>query len=496
MVIGDPIEHSLSPLMHNIGYEALGIEAKFTYFASRVKINDLADFIKGLKAMNIRGVSCTIPHKNEVIKYIDEIDDIAQKIGAVNTIVNDDGLLKGYNTDWQGIIKPLEKITLVKNKTVALIGAGGAARAAAYAVAHSGAKLQIYNRTLKKAEELTREFGGSAHSTANLEDLKNADIIINATSVGLYPLLRETPVPKKFINKKHIVFDLVYTPYETQLLKDAREQGAEIIHGVEMFIYQGAEQFKLYTGHDAPVKEMRKAVIDKLTVSNLSSNNKFCLPIIKKNENEILEIIHEHIGDYRYFEIWLDYIENLDIQFISELSTFLKERAIFLFRRKNLEKIKLNLTKRKEIISLLSKMESYLDLDIIQQKEELDYIKNNNLNLKMIVSYHNYHETPSYNKLLQITDIIIKYDPTILKISTICDEEGDLVRMLNLLLDLQKKTTKYIVSGMGEKGKIVKILGALWGNAMTFVPLNSIDASAPGQITKTDFENILDILNK
>ncbi len=259
MAIGDPIEHSLSPQMHNAGFEAAGID--YIFVASRIKVSELADFIKGIKVMGIKGISCTIPHKIEVMQYLDEVDDVAKKIGAVNTIVNTNGALKGYNTDWLGIVTPLEKITSLENKTVALLGAGGAARAAAYAVTSKGAKLTIYNRTLETAKELVDEFGGEAFPLEKLGEVKQADIIINTTSVGMHPTENQTPLPKEFITDKHIVLDAVYVPYETRFLKEAKEQGATIIHGTEMLLHQGLAQFKLYTGIDAPEEAMRNVLL-------------------------------------------------------------------------------------------------------------------------------------------------------------------------------------------------------------------------------------------
>jgi len=259
MVIGDPVEHSLSPQMHNAGYVALHVDDEYVYVACRIDINQIENFVKGIRAMNIQGVSCTIPHKLVVMPFLDEIDEVAKKIGAVNTIVNENGKLIGYNTDWLGILKPLEKITKLENKTVALIGAGGAGRAAAYAVKSQKAKLMIFNRTFDKAQALAEEFGAEAHTLADIENVKDSDIIINTTSVGLKNK-NETILPKQYITNNHIIFDAVYGE-ETQLVKDAKEKHAQIISGIEMLLYQGVEQFKLFTGYDAPVEIMRKSLL-------------------------------------------------------------------------------------------------------------------------------------------------------------------------------------------------------------------------------------------
>ncbi len=250
MVIGDPIEHTLSPKMHNAGYKFLNIQDKFFFTSAKISKKDVKKFINFVRLVDIRGISCTIPNKVEVMKYLDEIDEIAKKIGAVNTIVNNNGILKGYNTDWNGVVLPLEKMLGVgglKNKNVALIGAGGAARAVAFGVVEKGANLKIYNRTVEKANKLAQEIGADSSSIENLKDIRNANIVINTTSLGMGKNIYETPVPKEFLNKDQICFDIVYSPEKTLFLRDALSVGARIIRGKEMLVYQGLAQFELYT---------------------------------------------------------------------------------------------------------------------------------------------------------------------------------------------------------------------------------------------------------
>jgi shikimate dehydrogenase len=261
MVIGDPVAHSLSPNMHNAGYKAYGIAEQYTYLAWRIRIEQIPLFLKGVRSVGIRGVSCTVPHKIIVMPYLDKIDPIAKKIGAVNTIVNDNHVLTGYNTDWIGISKPLEAITSIQGKTVALLGAGGAARAAAYAITQSHGKLIILNRTAEKAQSIANDFGGTVAPLDDYETIQKADIIINTTTLGLHPQEHETPIPKKYITKDHIVFDCVYGEKETRLLKEAQEQGARVIHGREMLLHQGTAQFTLYTKRKAPEEIMRKTLL-------------------------------------------------------------------------------------------------------------------------------------------------------------------------------------------------------------------------------------------
>jgi len=259
IVVGDPIDHSLSPAIHNAAYKSLGIDDQFVYLGTNVKVENIEAVVKAMRNMkNFCGLACTMPHKIEVIKHLDEIDEIAKKIGAVNTVVNNNGVLKGYNTDWLGIVTPLEQIIKLKNKKVAVLGAGGAARAVVYGMILKGAKPTIFNRTVEKAQELGKEFACNGVGLDDVEGIKDFDIIINSTAVGMHPLENKTPIPTRFINESQVVFDIVYIPYETKLLREAKKKGAKTIHGIEMLLYQGTAQFELFTNHKAPVKVMRK----------------------------------------------------------------------------------------------------------------------------------------------------------------------------------------------------------------------------------------------
>lgn len=177
LVIGDPLEHSLSPLVHNAGYKTLGIDDQFVFLAAKVKLKDLLLAVKAMRALGIRGMSCTMPHKIKIMKYLDKIDKVAQEIGAVNTVVNEEGILKGYNTDWLGGLRPIEKRTKIKGKKIGIIGAGGAARAIIYGLRKKGGKIKIFNRNLKEAEKLAKKFNLQFTTFENLEELKNFDII-------------------------------------------------------------------------------------------------------------------------------------------------------------------------------------------------------------------------------------------------------------------------------------------------------------------------------
>lgn len=264
LVLGDPIEQTLSPLMHNKAYEALGIDDEFVYLAARVKIEDIKDAIKGVRAMRIRGLACTMPHKVKVIKYLDKIDERAEEIGAVNTVVNENGILKGYNTDWLGVLTPLKRRVALKGSRVGIVGAGGAARAAIYGIAKEKANIKIFNLNTKEAEPLAKKYKCSLSDFKNLSELKNFDIIINCTPLGMKPYENKSAVPANVFHKGQVVMDVVYNPYETKMLKEARKRGAKIVRGYEMLLHQGVVQFAYHTKRKAPEKIMERALTKAL----------------------------------------------------------------------------------------------------------------------------------------------------------------------------------------------------------------------------------------
>jgi shikimate dehydrogenase len=260
-LIGDPVEHSLSPLIHNAGYQALGID--FIYIPFRV--SDLKPAMEAIRTLGIRGVSITVPHKVAALQYLDNIDDEAREIGAVNTIVNDNGVLTGYNTDGTGARQALEAVTALSGKKAILVGSGGAALAIATALQKKGTKLVILNRTVEKARHLAKltnadDFGGLDKLTA----VSSIDILINATSVGMWPGRNESVIPREQLHDGLIVFDIVYNPKETRLLTEAREKGCTVVYGYRMLLYQAARQFELFTGHQAPLPVMERALIEAL----------------------------------------------------------------------------------------------------------------------------------------------------------------------------------------------------------------------------------------
>jgi shikimate dehydrogenase len=267
IVIGDPISHSRSPELHNALYREVGIENDYHFSAARVKVEELAQAIKNVRLINISGLAVTIPHKVSIIPLLDELDESASAIQAVNTVVNNQGKLIGYNSDWYGISAPIERMLAEKGgislKKVALFGAGGAARAALFALKkfHPAPEIYLFNRSSSRAKELAKYYDFKFCELSHLALVSQCDLIINATSLGMSPNLEETPCPKQYLSSKNMVYDLVYTPKNTKLIQDAINQGAAVIYGEEMFIYQAKRQFLLFTGVDVKVENITKLVL-------------------------------------------------------------------------------------------------------------------------------------------------------------------------------------------------------------------------------------------
>jgi shikimate dehydrogenase len=271
-VIGDPIEHSLSPAMHNAAFEHLKLD--YVFLAFKVTTAEVENAMRGMRGLGIHGLNVTMPHKNAVIAYLDEVDSTAKFLGSVNTILNDNGKLLGFSTDGIGALNALrENGVNLSGKKVLLLGGGGAAKAIAFALAKEVNELSILNRTPEKTKALTDalsgKFGkkvtaGSLAPSTIQENLQDADVLVNATSVGMHPNVEQSLVAPQWLKPDLTVMDIVYNPIETKLAKDAKVVGAKVVNGVEMLIFQGAASFEIWTGCSAPVEVMRKAAINKL----------------------------------------------------------------------------------------------------------------------------------------------------------------------------------------------------------------------------------------
>ena len=267
-LIGDPVEHSMSPVMHNAAFRELGLD--YLYVPFRVKKEEIGKAIDGMRALNLRGLNITIPHKVAIIPLLDELDPLAEKIGAVNTIVNNDGVLRGYNTDASGLLQSMWTNGIEpRDKNIVIIGAGGASRAVTFILADKKARLVILNRiqeldwAKELASRITQTFRQKIEALElNRENLAKvltkADILLNATNAGMSPNTEETPVDADLLRPELVVYDIVYNPSKTRLLREAEMINAKTIGGLDMLTWQGALAFQMWTGRKAPVELMKR----------------------------------------------------------------------------------------------------------------------------------------------------------------------------------------------------------------------------------------------
>jgi len=267
-VLGHPIKHSFSPLMHNLSFELLDLD--YIYLPFDVPLTNLKDSLKGIKALGIMGFNVTIPLKEKIMQHIDEFSEEASIIGAVNTIVNDNGVLHGYNTDVNGIVVALEnhkdKFT---GKTATVIGSGGAARSVIYSLIRNFKvdQINLINRTVQRAESL-RDYFESKMRYENFKTyellppdvvdvISDSQLVVNASSIGMYPEIDDSPTSsEQSFNKDQVVFDVVYNPVKTKFLTIAESAGASIVSGLEMFVEQGKKSFELWTGEEMPSEKI------------------------------------------------------------------------------------------------------------------------------------------------------------------------------------------------------------------------------------------------
>ena len=276
-VIGDPIEHTLSPSLHNAAFKHLNLD--FVFLAFRVTPDHLENAIRGVRALGVRGLNVTMPHKNAVTEFLDEADSAVKFLGAANTILNQGGRLRGFNTDGVGALRALKQngVELV-GKKVLLLGAGGAAKAIAFSLVKEVDELSILNRDVAKARELVsvlepccrNVMGDELTLTQIATALQDADVLINATSAGMSPNVYESLIRPEWLSPKLCVMDIVYNPVETKLIRDAKAAGAKVVSGIEMLLYQGAASFEIWMSVPAPVEVMKEALLGKLSIAGAS----------------------------------------------------------------------------------------------------------------------------------------------------------------------------------------------------------------------------------
>ncbi len=252
-IVGSPLDHSLSPCVHNAALHALGLNYRYLPFEAAT----LAEFLPLMSELRLHGLSVTLPHKEKILPYLDTFDDTARTAGAVNTVVKPWNRLEGHNTDVAAAIAPLEERLALKGARVAVMGAGGAARALLAGLSERRAKVTVFSRDPRRAADLVRRFGARILPWPRLRGFR-CDLLVNATPVGMTPHVDATPVPASWVGAP-VVYDLVYNPPETRFLKESRARGLKVVSGLEMFLAQARAQFRLFTDAEAPADVMRRA---------------------------------------------------------------------------------------------------------------------------------------------------------------------------------------------------------------------------------------------
>jgi shikimate dehydrogenase len=258
-ILGQPVSHSLSPAMHNAAFRSLGVNAVYVAFA----VGNLEAAVQGLRGLQIGGASITIPFKEAIMPLLDEIDAQATAIGAVNTVINQDGRLLGANTDWLGAVAALQEKIEIAGQHFLLLGAGGAARAIAFGIMEEGGRVTVTDLDQPRAAALAQEFRVESLPLDALAQCP-AQVLINATPVGMAPQADKIPIDPALLERFRLVMDIVYRPLDTRLLREALARNCQTIDGLQMLIYQGAAQFDLFTGQPAPVEIMRRAALEAL----------------------------------------------------------------------------------------------------------------------------------------------------------------------------------------------------------------------------------------
>jgi shikimate dehydrogenase len=277
-LIGDPVDHSLSPLIQNTAFHSSNIDA--VYVAFPVRASALKSAVQGLLTLGVKGFNVTTPHKVAITKYLDRLDQYAAQIGSVNTVTNKNGALLGYSTDGIGAVRAVEEVSRLDEKNVLILGAGGAGKAIAFAFAPKVGSLKILNRTVSRARDLERRLRKSFQvdvRCGKLTELKikdlviDADIVVNASALGMEGN-KELPIRGEWLGPRQLVFEIVYRPIETRLIKQAKQAGAKTLTGLDMLVHQGACSFELWTGKKAPVGKMRQAIFQHLMAMSHASS--------------------------------------------------------------------------------------------------------------------------------------------------------------------------------------------------------------------------------
>ena len=487
-VVGYPVWHSLSPEIHNFLYKIQNLN-NFVYTKCEIKPEKIEKLKEIIKFFNFRGLSITSPYKQQVMKIVDVLDKKAKQIDTVNTIfVDNNDKIYGYNTDYIGVLNALEENTDLTNKKVAIFGSGGGAKSAVIACLEKTKNITLFNRTKEKNDYFAKQNNIKSCSLAKFQP-KDFDIIINATIVGLGT--KESILKRNQILEKHIVFDMVYNPLKTTLLKNAISKGAKVIYGTNMLIHQAIEQHEIYTQQITSQEQVLQVKNE-----NFKTNHNICLVVIAKTLKEMLKKLKIAQQKSNFIELRCDYLNTINKTIIEKIAEKVCVDTIFTCRSiKDGGNFKGTQKQQQEIIKYAISLNkfTYFDIDFSQIENWKNELQNQEKQYKIILSHHDFKKCLSYQNCVKIIDKMFENGADIAKIACKIDKKDDIFVMLKIL-EQYKKADKQIIFAPMCENKIVRILAIKYGSWTNFVCLNEKESTAKGQICIDNYDKIIDLL--
>ena len=487
-VVGFPVWHSLSPKIHNFLYEINSLK-DFVYTKCEIKPEKIEKLKEIVKTFNLRGVSITSPYKEKIMEIVDFLDEKAKQVGAVNTLFIDNGKIYGYNTDYIGVFNALANGADLKDKNVAIFGSGGGAKSAVIACLELTKNIVLFNRTKEKNDYFAKKNGIKSCSLDEFDSSK-FDVIINATTVGLGT--QKSIISRKQIFKNQVVFDMVYNPLDTKLLKNAVLQGAKIIYGIDMLIYQAIKQYEIYTR-----QTVEKQQILRLKKELISRNHNICLVVVGKTFKELIKNLKIAQTKSDFIEIRVDYLNKINEETVKNIADNVYKDCIFTCRAVN-DGGNFSGTKKEQhkIIQYAMSLNkfTYFDIDFSQMEDWKYELNNKDKSYKIIVSHHNFKKCLSFKICTHFIDEMFKNGADIAKVACKVNSYNDICLMLKVL-DKYKKENKDVIFAPMCENKTVRVLASNYGSWTNFVCLNGNKKTAKGQICIDDYKKVIDLLS-
>ena len=494
-VIGNPVWHSLSPKIHNTIYGNFGLK-NFVYTKIEIKEKRFSQIKQIMSLLAIKGASITSPFKQEIMKIVDEIDEKSKKIGAINTIfISDNGKIYGYNTDWLGALNALEKNTHLIDKKIAIFGSGGGAKSAAIACLERTKNVVLFNRTKEKNDDFATKNGIKSCSLSEFKP-DDFDVIINATTVGLGD--KKSILKRNQILKNHVVFDMVYNPLKTTLLRYAISKNAKVIYGTEMLIQQAVKQIEIFTGKVPDDKIVSQIEREITTYSNtINRNISKCCVVVGNSINAFLKNLAAAQSRCYFCELRVDYIKKMSKNTINRIAENISTNSIFTCRNvANGGNFSGTIQEQKKLIKYAMLLEkfAYFDIDFSQIDDWKNELNDGNKTYKIILSHHDFSRCLPYQKCIKMIDKMFESGADVAKIACKINSANSIFTMLKVLKKYKNENKNVIFAPITDD-KIVRVLASKYGSWTNFVCLNDKKNTACGQICVDNYDKIIGLLN-